>query len=235
MILFLGDSFTWGQGLEWEWLINNENYSTQDINKLMPPNHACERLPIHLQDYREKNRWPRLVSEHFNHQYDLSRCGNGGSNYDAQIVLQNLEHFIYPENLDLVIFQLTNSHRNIPDDFEGDVDELFIGDVLSFKNTIESIKSKHPQINFLTLSWLPEPADIIERIMGKEMLVKFNFEGNEYNSFEPFIGKITLSNKYQGLIDHHFNLEGHQFIAKSVIEHIEKYNLDKRNPNDNLI
>jgi lysophospholipase L1-like esterase len=225
MIVFLGDSFTWGQGLEWEYMINNEGSSTDDCNKLMPPNHSCERLPLHLQDYREKNRWPRLVAEHFNQQYDLSRCGNGGSNYDAYIFLQNLENFIHGENLDLVIFQLTNSHRGIPDDFEGDVDELFIEDVIEFKNCLEKIKEHHPHINFLTLSWLPEPAVLIEKILGPEMLVKFNFEGKEYNSFEEFIDKITLSNKHGGLIDHHFNLEGHQFIAKSVIEHIEKYDL----------
>ena len=235
MILFLGDSFTWGQGLEWEYMINNEGASIDDCNKLIPPETACERLPINLQDYREKNRWPRLVAEHFNQQYDLSRCGNGGSNYDAYVFLENIEHFIHLENLDLVIFQLTNSYRGIPDDFEGDTDELFVADVIQFKNSLEKIKSNYPYINFLTLSWLPEPSEIIEKMLGPELLVKFNFEGQEYNSFEGFINKLTLSNKYSGLIDHHFNLEGHQFIAKSVIEHIEKYNLNEIKKNINLI
>ena len=57
------------------------------------------------------------------------------------------------------------------------------------------------------------------------MVVKFNFENVNYNSFEPFLGKISLCEKYQGLNDAHFNLEGNKFIAKSVIDHIEKYDL----------
>jgi hypothetical protein len=200
----------------------------------MPPKNCLERLPLHLQDYREKNRWARLVSEHFNQQYDLSRCGNGGSNYDAFVFLNNLENFIHLENLDLIVFQLTNSHRSVDIDFEGNIDDLFMGEAIELKNIIYHIKSSHPHINFLTLSWLPESGETIEKVFGKEMLVKFNFEGIEYNSFEGFIDKITLSNKYNGLIDHHFNLEGHQIIAKSVIEHIEKYDIFN-NKNLNLI
>lgn len=233
MILFLGDSFTWGQGLEWEHLINNENWSVDDINKIIPPRTACERLPLHLQDYREKNRWPRLVSEHFNHQYDLSRCGNGGSNYDAHVFLENLEHFIHLENLDLIVFQFTNSHRFIPDNFNGTLEDLFMNDIVLFENYINKIKSKSgteitnkiPNVKFLTLSWLPEISNIIESRFGSEFVVKFNFNNNEYNSFEPFAHQISLGVKYKGLLDYHFNLEGHQFIAKSVIEHIEKYNI----------
>lgn len=233
MIIFLGDSFTWGQGLEWEYMISNEGSSFDDCNKLMPPDFACERLPLHLQDYREKNRWPRLVSEHFNQQYDLSRCGNGGSNHDAHVFLQNIEHFIHLENLDLIVFQFTNSHRFVPDNFEGTLEDLFTEDMINFENCINDIKlkvgteinTKIPNIKFITLSWLPEIANIIEDRLGSEMVVKFKFDGQIYNSFEPFIDKIKLSNKHKGLIDHHFNLEGHEFIAKSVIEHIEKYDI----------
>jgi hypothetical protein len=233
MIIFLGDSFTWGQGLEWEHMITNEGASVDYCNKLIPPDFACERLPLHLQDYREKNRWSRLVSEHFNQQYDLARCGNGGSNYDGFNFLENIEHYIHLENLDLIVFQFTNSHRFIFDDFEGTIEELFIKDVLYFENCMRIIKSKYgtefrskvPNIKFLTLSWLPEIATIIENRLGSEMVVKFNFDGEIYNSFEPFIHKITLHNKYEGLKDYHFTLEGHKLISKSVIEHIEKYNI----------
>lgn len=237
MIIFLGDSFTWGQGLEWEYLIQNENWKIEDINKIIPPKYACERLPIRLQDYREKNRWPRLVAEHFNHQYDLSRCGNGGGNNDSHLFLDNIENFILLENLDLIVFQFTNSHRGVSNDFNGDIDDLFLNDVSEFKKYMDSVKSKKddfsvnlrkskiPSVKFLTLSWLPEISNIIEKTLGSDMLVKFNFDGEEYNSFEGFINKITLSSKYSGLNDHHFNLEGHKFIAKSVIEHIEKYDI----------
>ena len=229
MILFLGDSFTWGQGLEWEWLINNENWSIEDINKIIPPKHACERLPIHLQDYREKNRWPRLVSEHFNHQYDLGRCGNGGGNLDAYLVLDNLESFIYADNLDMVIFQTTNSHRNYEKGYNGDYSNLFSDEIMLLKSAINSCVKLNKNIKFLTLSWLPEVAQSIENEFGEKMVVKFNFENVNYNSFEPFLGKISLGEKYQGLNDAHFNLEGNEFIAKSVIDHIEKYDLFQQN------
>jgi lysophospholipase L1-like esterase len=225
MILFLGDSFTWGQGLEWEHLIQNENWKVEDINKIIPPKYACERLPIHLQDFREKNRWPRLVSEHFNHQYDLSRCGNGGSNNDAWIFLENIENFIHLENLDLIIFQFTNCHRNINNISNGDIEDIFNSDVNAFEYHMNIIKSKNKNVKFLTLSWLPETADRLESQLGSRYLIKFNHNGVIYNSFEKFLDEMTLYSKYKGLLDYHFNLEGHQFIAKSVIEHIEKYDI----------
>lgn len=242
MIIFLGDSFTWGQGLEWEYAITEKGWSIEKINTLIPPKHASERLPIEMSDFRQKNHWPRLVSEHFNHQYDLSRCGNGGGNGDSAIFLENIQHFIHLENLDLIIFQFTMAGRNMPKNFNGTIEDLFMGDVILFENCMNKIKSKVgtenktiiPNVKFLTVSWLPEISNIIENRLGSEMVVKFNFNGIEYNSFEPFVMNISLDSKYNGLRDSHFNLEGHQFIAKSVIEHIEKHNIIN-NSNNNQI
>lgn len=39
MILFVGCSFTWGAGLQYEYLIEKENYSFEQIQKMIPPNY----------------------------------------------------------------------------------------------------------------------------------------------------------------------------------------------------
>ena len=100
MILFSGDSFTWGQGLEWDVLLKSDNWDVDKINnKLIPPKHANENLPLYLNEYREKNRWAHKVAEHFDYGYDLLRCGNGGSNYDNYFQIKNLNHIVIPENV----------------------------------------------------------------------------------------------------------------------------------------
>ena len=42
MILFVGCSFTWGAGLQYEYLIEQENYSFEQIQKMIPPNYRLE-------------------------------------------------------------------------------------------------------------------------------------------------------------------------------------------------
>lgn len=46
------------QGLEWDVLLKSDNWDVDKINnKLIPPKHANENLPLYLNEYREKNRW----------------------------------------------------------------------------------------------------------------------------------------------------------------------------------
>lgn len=225
MILFAGDSFTWGQGLEWEYLIQHEGYSVNKINKLIPPKYACERLPIHLQDYREKNRWPRLVAEHFNTNYDTLRCGNGGSNGDAYYFLRNLHHAIIPDNVDLLVFQFTHSGRDLPPNYNGPIEDIFVNEVNEAKALFKELETNHPNIKIVTLSWLPEIGLQVEKLLGERYVIKLD---GEYG-FEEWIQSRNLSSSYAGLRDYHFNLSGHQELSKHVISHLNNFDLIKRN------
>lgn len=230
MILFLGDSFTWGQGLEWEYLINNEGWSYRRCNDNMPPHNALERLPINCQDYRLKNHWPRLVAQEFNHQYHLGRCGNGGSNTDLLHIINNIEHHIHPENLDFIVIQLTHALRAAHLEGVTSIDEFFENSFKDVKRTIDSFKEKYNNIKVLFISWIPEYSPLIKKYYGENSLTTFSFKDKIYDSFDEFYKELALSKKYiepngYNLFDNHFSLEGHRFVADSVIEHIKKYNL----------
>jgi len=67
MILFLGDSFTWGQGLPIEkWL--KEGKSLDYCNRL-PPKVPSELYNYEDDNYRKQNHFPNLVAKHFNKSF----------------------------------------------------------------------------------------------------------------------------------------------------------------------
>lgn len=101
-ILFLGDSFTWGEGLELycntpKWIAerNNENgwpslETKQDEDSI---------------SFREENRFPRLVAKHFN-KLDLVNSENGGSIAGATTVAHK---FLFDPDIriDTIIIQFS--------------------------------------------------------------------------------------------------------------------------------
>lgn len=226
MILFLGDSFTWGQGLEWEYLIDEKNISISEINKIIPPKYNCEQLPIKLQDIRESKRWPRLVAEHFDINYDIGRVGNGGGDSNSIFILRNLEQLIYTKHMDLVVFQFSMTSRDIPNGFFGDI---FKERVDEFNEIYKFIRTKYPNIQIVTVSWLPEIGELMEMYFDESISIKIIDGNNIYNSFEPLLERYSLSSKYSGLNDSHFSSEGNLVIANSVINHLEKYKIIEKN------
>lgn len=228
MILFLGDSFTWGQGLEWESLILDKKWKVTDVDKLIPPHGNCESLPIDLYDYRIKHHFPRLVSEHFNESYHIGRFGNGGSNGNIYHILNNIEEFIYPENLKLIIIQFTHSSRHVKIN-ENNIDSIHHQDVLEFKTAIKRVRDKYPLIKFVCLSWLPELGEEIRNVFGDEYIITFNINNKKEYGFEKLISNNLTLNSNIGVQDNHFNSKGHKLISDSIIKHIESNNIITKN------
>lgn len=230
MILFCGDSFTWGQGLEWEELLR-EGYSVEQINKLVPPQYACERLPIKYQDYRLKNHYPRLVAEHFNVGYDLSRQGNGGSNGDIYKTMRYFNHRMIGDNLDLLFMQFTHSGRHVPYDgnpWSVDAEGVFEEDIKQAVEHIQFFEEHFPNVKVVTLHWLPETGILLEKKLGEKYVIKQNVDGNTYYGFEEWIDEYTFGKKHE-IQDYHFTSEGHRIMADNVIKHIEDFDLLKKN------
>lgn len=225
MILYLGDSFTWGQGLEFEYLIENELLTQKETHAFMPDVFPMEKFPLYLQDYREKNRYPRLVSEYFNLGCCVGKYGNGGSNKHSLFILENIDNFLFlPNGIELVILQTTHPIRS---NYENIVSphSLFSKETARIKEVIYFLESIW-NFKIITLSWITEMGEYLLNELGEEKVIHFNYNNKIYTSFEPFLDDISLMKKYnQGVKDGHFSSEGHQFIAKSIIEHIEKYNL----------
>ena len=88
MFLFVGCSYTWGAGLQFEYLYNKEGYSSEELNSMdpsfseAPPNKKpkLEDTNYYANEYRKKHSYADLVSKHFNKNYEVLNIVNGGSN-----------------------------------------------------------------------------------------------------------------------------------------------------------
>jgi hypothetical protein len=121
MIVFLGDSFTWGQGLFFEkWASEGS-----DVKKWFDENGDVDEYPHESIDYesdkyRRENHFPAIVAKHFNKTY-TTRWGNGGSNWDIVNILNNVPSLApqYRNTIDLFVIQFTDftrtDHRLIKD------------------------------------------------------------------------------------------------------------------------
>jgi len=237
MILFLGDSFTWGQGIEWELMIS-EGIGINEINKIIPPEFDAENLPYRYQLFREKNRFPSLISNYFDVQSHIGRFGNGGNNYDNRFILSNLHAFIEPERIDLVVFQFTHSQRAGHTMNEDEYlklqnnNNVIEDDFLDTLKIINNDKFKSNNIKFLFLSWLPEIGDLFESNGYGDLFCKIQYNLKESNGFECLLEdedirtKSCLAYRYNSLKDYHLSIEGHKIIAESIIKKIDTMNID---------
>ena len=89
MILFVGCSFTWGAGLQYEYLIEEENYSFEQIQKMMPPDYFLEHCSHKADKYRQEKHFPNIVAKYFDSAYCLAKNGNGGNNEEMSRLVQD--------------------------------------------------------------------------------------------------------------------------------------------------
>lgn len=210
MILFLGDSFTWGQGLYFEELLKNGNGLNLDFNP--------ENISYTEDIYRKKFHFPNLVSKHFNKSYSCI-WGNGGSNYNIISILENLENQFYSgvvSSIEYFVIQFTCPSR-------GDINPISFYEQI---NKVDSIVKSYDKM-WYGISWRPELGEIIEEKYNNN-LVPITYNNVTYNNFEDVlnndIDNLTLNSKY-GIDDFHFSKEGHDLIAKSIIRKIENNNI----------
>jgi len=242
MILFLGDSFTWGQGLYYEkW--KSEGI---DVMKWIRANGEVFKLPHENLDYeshqyRRQNHFPSLVAKHYDRNYEV-RWGNGGSNWDI-IVQTNMIPVLAPQfrdGLDLVVIQLTawtrgDNHDFFVKDLHKDaiintdflsrdknwedtlVDNLFENEAMyqlkKMKEYLENLNKK-----WIAFSWFEDVGNLLKEHFP-ENYVPIYVDGEELSYFD----KISQDPKYSlgEFSDGHFNLLGHQIIADSIIKKID--------------
>lgn len=105
-ILFLGCSFTWGQGLYF--------YSDLDTTILPKDEYSFNHKDVsHAQiKYKNKLRFPRLVANHFN-TFEHTRSINGGCEDHSFEFVDNLfqRDFVY-EDFSYMIIQISHLFRN---------------------------------------------------------------------------------------------------------------------------
>ena len=90
MILFVGCSFTWGAGLQFEYLSKKRGWTSDEINAINPPKSYLENLDYKCDEYRKKHHYPNLVAKEMNMGYVMGKLGNGGTNYEFPKILKHV-------------------------------------------------------------------------------------------------------------------------------------------------
>lgn len=249
MIVFLGDSFTWGQGLYFENWIKTK--SPEEISKFKPEYVYHETFSFQDQEYRKNQRFPHLVAKHYNTPYLVPTITNGGGNYDIYYDLKKLR---LPKKIPyLFVIQLTEFTRKLSKAYSTDMDswyvdshQLMIDEYLKLKSNddmkILEEKLKKEQINlfvsyinklkqewnseidFIFCNWLTNYSQYCSDDI-KDKFVKFDYDGKVYDSFQKILNSdYSLANTLN-IFDKHLNSKGHEFVANSIIKKIDSMNI----------
>lgn len=220
MILFLGDSFTWGQGLQYFYKIENEGWTWNDCKNFLEKNNRFETLGFHADEYRRQNSFPYLVSKELNEPLIQPRFENGGDNHNIYTLLDHLHLFVSFNNISTAIIQFSAPTRRL------DLEERPTWSVEKIMNEqIERIhqKCEHLGFKWYGISWFQEMGEILQENYS-ENHIPVLYKGKEFESFD-FVKNLELRDltiQYtQNIDDGHFNKEGHQVIANSILTKIK--------------
>ena len=218
-IIFSGCSFTWGQGLYYC------NKSFTDLK--LPPkgvyDHSDKEFPSkEHKKFMEKNRFASLVSNHFD-CIPVVRKNNGGSNTQIhRFVMDKLD-----SNTSFVIVQTTSFGRSESE--PGGGNESVNQQINGLLKCLDVCESANIPIGFIHFDWESSLInDIPIKILEKTIKIKNKLSfydtitdddsdlivGSDWKDEFP---KSELGLYYDG----HFNLKGHKFIAKQIINYIE--------------
>jgi hypothetical protein len=229
MIIFLGCSFTWGQGLQIEkWL--KEGKSKEYCNKYMPPNYPAEKYSYEDDKYRKENHFPALVAKHFDKSY-VTKFGNGGSNEQIIHHLNNLKNHMDIDGIDFVVIQFTEVTRDmVVNDLEtygGDIpfDEYVKNHIEKQVDWIDKFCKNGIKRKWFGFSWQKDFGELLET-KYKENYIPLTYKNQDYNNFDDIFGTpehdLTFQRSHD-LHDGHFNSKGHRVIADSIIKKITPY------------
>lgn len=246
-ILFLGCSFTWGEGLYF--------YSGL-ADDILKENHYFihKELRDCHHEFRKKYRFPRLVADALDTWEWTSDIGNGGSNmtHYNYVVHENLKwNNIKYEDFGLFVWQLTSPVRDYPggyekmamfnDDEHKQIIEEEVKTHILYVNRIAK-EFERRGIKVLILSW-PKDYEIHPDCPQefKDRMVHFEFEGNTYRNLDELIRKHPIKDdagynippisimddfgpKGYQKNDSHLNLRGHEIVKEGILKKLEQDN-----------
>jgi len=238
MIVFLGDSFTWGQGLPIEKWIKSDNLSIKECNNFSPPKYSCESYNYEDDNYRKQHHFPNLVAKHFNKSY-VTKFGNGGNNKSIIDILENLDsHFVDDRGIDYFVIQFTDFVRDPYFNFAQNIIHKQ-GDSYKFEHSLEKlfedyIKTqlelldkliKQRNSRWIGFSWREDYGKILKEDYPNNYipLIHNNKSYNNFNEILQDDNHLKLSGKWQGIEDGHMNSDGHIVIANCIINKINPY------------
>jgi hypothetical protein len=222
-ILFIGDSFTWGQGLYF--------YKWKDEGKEFP-NGVGGHYPEHSnyvtrndRKYKDEESFTGLVSNYYGLS-PIKRETNGGSNTNLIIDMINMldEH---RNEIDKLVFQFTAASRyefrdlNMDhiDYSEGTFEEIYDNRITNFFHYIDGILSyfsKLYKFEYCYLDWLGDFYKV-----SPAQFVTYDLNDVTYTHFNQFLDQYKIELDVDGthIIDTHLNKDGQNIIAQSIIKH----------------
>ena len=244
MILYVGCSYTWGSGLQYEYL-QDKGWSVDELNQVLPVNYHLENLSYKADEYRKQNNWPNLVSKELDKAFVIGTYTNGGSQLTT--IKQSVEytHRIARSNsIDTVVIQFTDWLRDVDDDTvtrvnHNDTTQEFIESTIL--NQIEQIVEvcnglrgsydpnlkdhkypKNPYPAWVGLSWRSDLGKVLKKHYPNNFIPIYH-NGQEYDSFDYIDRGLRLCDSMPGLKDDHLNSDGQRVIADSVIKKLKQY------------
>jgi len=248
MIVFVGCSYTWGSGLQYEYL-QDKGWSIDEINKVLPVNYHLENLSYGADEYRKQNNWPNLVSKELDKAFVIGTYTNGGSNLSTTLpVLNNTCRIARTNSIDLVVVQFTDWLRDMNDreisSYPGNIKDIVTEEFIetSILNQIKQIvhvcngirESNDPNLRnhkypkspypaWVGLSWQKDVGDVLKKHYP-ENFIPIYCDGKEYSSFAPNVDEgLRLCDSIPGLKDEHLNSEGCKLIADSIVRKLKSY------------
>ena len=248
MILFVGCSYTWGSGLQYEYLYD-KGWSVDEINKVLPVNYHLEHLSYEADQYRKQNNWPNLVSKELDRAFVIGTYTNGGSQLTT--IKKSVEHthkIARANSITTVVVQFSDWLRDVNDDtisrYPGNllnvttqefIDNTILNQIEQVVNVCNSLRGaydhnlkdhkypKSPYPAWVGLSWQKDVGDVLKKHYPENFIPIYR-DGKEYNSFAPNIDEgLRICDVLPGVDDTHLSSKGCKVIADSIIRKLKSY------------
>ena len=227
-ILFLGDSFTWGQGLHYYHLIENEGWDWEKCSNFFESHERFETLGYEADEYRRINSFPNLVCKELNCRAIVPQQENGGDNDRIIDILEQINLCVTRNLIDCIIVQFSNPSR-IHDTERykqfSNVDEIIISHIERI-NYLSKELNREGEIPWFGFTWTREVGMILETHY-KENYIPIQHDNKEWNHFNVEPGAPTSFQKLiiagnKKIKDYHPNVEGHKVIKNSIINKLTR-------------
>ena len=234
MILFVGCSYTWGSGLQYEYLYD-KGWSVDKLKDDMDRNIAkdsIDPLDYKADEYRKQHSWPNLVAKKLNKPY---KVGTTKSASNLNQILKSIKHekeLCYSSKsnqIDTIVVQFTDWTR---DDLivEDSIDKTIEYHIKQIADSCDDIINDETISNnsysnsypaWVGLSWREDIGNVLKEKYS-ENFTPIHHNNKEYTSFSQIDKGYRLCDTIKGLDDTHLNSQGCKIISDSIIRKLKQ-------------
>lgn len=237
MILFVGCSFTWGSGLQYEYLYENGwsvDRLNDDVNRVIAKNDV-NPLDYKADEYRKQHSWPNLVAKELNKSYrvgTIKSASNLGQILKSIIHEKRLCYSSKSNQIDTIVVQFTDWTRDNLS-IQSSIDKTIEYHVKQIADACDEIRNdkfinnhsyKTSYPSWVGLSWREDIGNVLKEKYVKNFIPILHND-NEYISFDKIQegNMLILDDVISGLSDGHFNSKGCEVISNSIVKKLREY------------